>query len=116
MSTLKTLQSELEPWQARNFPGRPSWQPLLGMMEELGELSHSFLKRAQGIRTTEDHDAGIKDAVADVVVYLADFCNAEGIDLEKEIIDTWAQVRQRDWASDPANAGGVSVQQKEGGD
>jgi NTP pyrophosphatase (non-canonical NTP hydrolase) len=98
---LSTLQIDLEPWVAHNFGERPSWQPLLGLQEELGELSHAYLKRAQGIRTNEDHNAGIRDAVADLVIFLADFCNAEGIDLEREVALTWAKVSQRDWKKNP---------------
>lgn len=104
MKRLRTLQDELLSWQQHNFPHRPSWQPLLGLQEELGELSHAYLKRAQKIRTTENHTENIKDAVGDIVVYLADFCNAEGIDLEEAIFETWARVKQRDWRACPATA------------
>lgn len=95
--TLITVQTELRPWQEHNFPGRQPWEPLLGLVEEVGELSHSYLKRHQRIRIEEDHDARIKDAVADILVYLCDFCNAEKIDLQKTLRETWEKVRQRDW-------------------
>lgn len=97
--TLKVIQSELKPWQEHNFPGRPSWQPLLGVQEEVGELSHAFLKRAQNIRGSyEDHTADIEDAVADICIFLCDFCNAENIDLAAVLLDTWRDtVAKRDW-------------------
>jgi len=95
---LRRLQDELFVWVSHNFGFRPLWHPLLGMMEELGELSHAYLKREQGIRgTVEEHNAEIKDAVGDIVVYLADFCNAENIDLEETIRKTWSEVKKRDW-------------------
>lgn len=64
----------------------------------VGKLSHAFLKREQGIRgTKEEHDAAIKDAVADILIYLCDFCNCEKIDMLEELNKTWLQVSQRDW-------------------
>jgi NTP pyrophosphatase (non-canonical NTP hydrolase) len=74
--------------------------PLLGIMEEIGELSHHYLKRAQGIRMSEDHEEGIKDAVADIVIFLMDFCSANDIDLQSAIEDVWAVVKKRDWKTD----------------
>jgi NTP pyrophosphatase (non-canonical NTP hydrolase) len=89
----------LEAWSAHNFPGRTSVQPLLGVVEEVGELSHAYLKRQQGIRgTAEEHTAAVEDAVADIVIFLADFCNAEGIDLEATVERVWdTEVKPRDW-------------------
>ena len=101
---LRQLQDEQRPWVQHNFGNRPSWMPLLGVMEELGELAHAHLKRAQGIRTTEDHDAKARDAVGDIVVYLADYCSATGIDLERTVAEVWAEVKRRDWKADPAHA------------
>jgi NTP pyrophosphatase (non-canonical NTP hydrolase) len=101
--TLRQLQAELRPWQEHNFPGRESWQPLLGIQEEVGELSHAHLKEHQRIRgTPEEHQAEAKDAVADVVVFLADYCNARGWDFQQLLEETWAEVRKRDWQADRA--------------
>ena len=103
-STFKRLQAEIAIWEAHNFGDRPAWQPLLGLQEELGELSHAFLKRAQGIRgTPEKHTADIKDACADLIIFLCDFANAEGIDLETVVAETWAKVKERDWKKNPQN-------------
>jgi NTP pyrophosphatase (non-canonical NTP hydrolase) len=96
------LGVEVNRWATRNFGAdRPSNSILLGVMEELGELSHAYLKREQGIRTTEDHDAAIVDAVADIVIYLADFCAVEGIDLQHAVEETWGKVKLRDWKKNP---------------
>jgi len=106
-ASLRGIQQEQVEWVAHNFgTDRPAWHPLLGVQEEVGELSHAFLKRAQGIRVNEDHDAAIKDAVADIVIYLLDFCTAEGIDLQSVLAETWAQVKARDWKVAPES--GVS--------
>ena len=39
MRTLNILQEETSEWANRNFPDAKPYQPLLGAMEELGELS-----------------------------------------------------------------------------
>lgn len=102
--SLTQLQEELKPWQLHNFGNRPSWMPLLGACEEIGELAHAHLKQAQGIRgTPEEHIAKKKDAVCDAIVFLADYCNAEGIDLEATLAATWAEVKQRDFKKFPLN-------------
>ena len=94
------IQSELVEWQKHNFPNREVWHPLLGIGEEAGELYHAFLKRAQGIRGTKaEHDAAIKDVLADLYIFMADFANAEGIDLQKTIEQVWdGVVSRRDWS------------------
>lgn len=99
---MKNVQHELVEWSLHNFGDRPAWQPLLGLVEEVGELSHAYLKRAQGIRTNEDHNAQIRDAVGDILIYLLDFCNAEGVDAQQILDDTWEHVKKRDWKQDPA--------------
>ena len=94
---LDKLQEENATWVHKNFPGRPWYQPVLGLMEELGELSHSTLKREQKIRLDELHNAKIKDAIGDIVIYLLDFCNTEGVLLSDCINVAWNEVKDRDW-------------------
>ena len=109
MLTFRQLQDEQRPWVEHNFPGRSDYFPLLGAVEELGELAHAHLKGLQGIRgTAEEHAALAKDAVGDVIVFLADYCTARGFDLQEIMETTWAQVKKRDWRRDPLN-GGESV-------
>ena len=88
---------EVKPWAEHNFGEVPAWQPLVGLMEELGELSHAYLKREQGIRISENHDENIKDAVGDLFIFLCNFCNRSNIDLEHEILKAWGTVKQRDY-------------------
>ncbi len=101
--SIKLLQREQAAWAERNFGKTPSWQPLLGAVEELGELAHAHLKTAQKIRTEENHGAKKIDAIGDIVIYLVDYCTREGIDMEAAIAATWAQVRKRDWKKNPKN-------------
>jgi NTP pyrophosphatase (non-canonical NTP hydrolase) len=116
--TLAKLQDDQREWVRRNFGDRPYWHPLLGAVEELGELAHACLKGEQGIRgTVEEHDAKAKDAVADTIIYLADFCTARGYDLQQIVAETWARVKQRDWTvnKQTGGSGDLSLAQTERG-
>lgn len=102
---LTRLQVEVNEWTEKNFPNSVPHQPLLGLTEEVGELSHAHLKGEQGIRHTPEEVAAMKeDAVGDILVYLADYCNKSGIDIQTAIDRTWGKVKQRDWQADPINA------------
>lgn len=98
--TLSKLQMEMLVWQGHNFPDRQEHIPLLGVGEELGKLNHAFIKTAQGIRTNENHKEKMVDAVADLMIFLADFCNSQGIVMQEALDKTWSQVRLRDWQKD----------------
>lgn len=100
MSDLRMMQQEVSEWSTRNF-GDQSWtNPYMGMVEELGELSHALLKQQQGIRgTSEEHEEAAKDAVGDLMIFMLDFCGKRGWDAEQILADTWATVRLREWSS-----------------
>ena len=100
---LKKLQSEQIEWVEHNFGKRPTWMPLVGVMEELGELAHAYLKKEQGIRISENHEEKLKDAIGDIVIYLADFCTAHDFDLATIVKETWKTVKIRDWIKYPVN-------------
>jgi NTP pyrophosphatase (non-canonical NTP hydrolase) len=100
--TLKEMQTAHNEWARRNFGPTPPYRALLGAMEELGELAHAHLKEEQGIRgTTAKHEEDAKDAVADTVIYLIDYCNLRGWDFEALLMETWSRVSQRDWKKNP---------------
>lgn len=102
MLTFKQLQEEQKPWVEHNFPGRDDYYPLLGAIEEVGELSHAHLKGLQGIRLTPEEVLAKKaDAVADTVIYLSDYCTANGIDFQEAVETAWSHVKTRDWRKDP---------------
>lgn len=95
---IANLQIEISEWANRNFKDRLPHQPLLGIIEEVGELAHAHLKTEQGIRgTVEQHKLNKVDAVGDIFIYLADYCTLNNISLEIAIHDTWEKVKQRDW-------------------
>lgn len=104
--SLRTLQEEVQAWTSHNFPDAKPYQPLLGAVEEIGELAHAHLKAEQGIRGTgAEHQERKEDAIADAIIFLAHYCTLNGIDLQAAVARTWATVRQRDWQADPANGG-----------
>lgn len=102
--TLTELQAEVKQWVAANFP-KPHYpyRPILGAVEELGELAHAFLKKDQGVRVDENHDAAMTDAVGDIIIYLADFCNQTDRDLDDIVDQVWDKVSQRDWKKNPVS-------------
>lgn len=110
MTTLTQLQQEVEVWTNHNFDrdGHNSWSPLLGIVEEVGELCHAHLKQHQGIRGYDDPVKFLReseDAVGDALVYMADYCNEVGIDLQEALDATWSKVQKRDWVEDKALGG-----------
>jgi NTP pyrophosphatase (non-canonical NTP hydrolase) len=101
---LHQLQEEQKKWVKYNFPNRDKYYPLLGAVEELGELAHAHLKQLQGIRgTEEEHKLAKKDAVADAIIFLADYCSMNDIDLQEAVETTWNDVKKRDWIKYPKN-------------
>jgi NTP pyrophosphatase (non-canonical NTP hydrolase) len=96
------MQLEARAWRQKNFPEdtRTGVHQALGVCEEAGELAHHVLKDSQQIRGNE-HLAGIKDSVGDIVIYLSGLCDYYGIDLQSAVMDSWAQVKQRDWVKNP---------------
>lgn len=98
--SLNTIQEEQKIWAEKNFPNNPSYAPLLGVVEEVGELSHAYLKRLQNIRGTEDeHIAKMKDAIGDITIFLINFCNMENFNYQNIIKETWEEVQKRDWTN-----------------
>lgn len=107
--TLKEIQTEQVEWLKHNFPefgASKAYWALLGVVEEVGELSHSHLKREQGIRgTPEEHDENAKDAIGDIIIFLLAYCSAKGWDCEEIVNEVWGRVGKRDFQADPLNGG-----------
>lgn len=78
MKTFEEIKEELKPWVKHNFGDRESWQPLLGIIEELSELE--FAKTV--------HE--LKDAIGDTMIYVLDFCNSENISLEEVFTSSYS--------------------------
>jgi NTP pyrophosphatase (non-canonical NTP hydrolase) len=101
--TLREFQSQHQSWLDHNFPRQAPHQPLLGMVEELGELSHAHLKYEQSIRDYDETQFRSEaiDAIGDLMIYLASYCNTNRFDLQACLEHTWDRVRQRDWVEYP---------------
>jgi NTP pyrophosphatase (non-canonical NTP hydrolase) len=99
--TIAQIQSEHAEWLVRNFGvGNEvaDLEQFLGITEEVGELAHALLKGRQGIRgDAAKHEAGARDAVGDIFIFLSGFCVRKGWNLEQIINETWAEVSKRDW-------------------
>jgi len=99
---LRNQQLVTQIWRDKNFPGSGWEDQLIGMMEELGELSHALLKQKQKIRGEEEkHEADAKDAVGDLLIYLMGLCSVRDWDVEEILNDTVDQVLGRDWQANP---------------
>lgn len=100
--SLRELQRQHTIWERRNFPDCDLVQATLGVNEEAGELSHAVLKRIQKIRGDDaQHAADIRDACADIIIYLTSVADHEGFDLAEVVTETWEKVRARDWNANP---------------
>ena len=73
MISYTKLQQESKDWVVKNFGSRPKHQPLLGLTEEVGELMMAV------------ELAEVKDAVADIAIFLLDFCNVNEFNLDQII-------------------------------
>ena len=103
--SIRQLQGEQRRWAEHNFPQQEPVDGLLGMVEEIGELSHAFLKGKQRIRGMEDPAKvreAVVDAIGDTFIYMMSFCNTNQIDLQDCILETWKRVQQRDWQANPS--------------
>lgn len=76
MELFSEIQIEVGEWSSNNFPGQPDVNPLLGSIEEVGEL-------AECINFESTPSESELDAVGDILVYLADFCSIRGLDYQK---------------------------------
>lgn len=102
-SLVSNIQAEHKQWAEYNFGEISTAESLIGMSEELGELSHAYLKKRQNIRTNEDHEENMRDAIGDLLIYLLGFCNSKGYDASEILEKTWDSVKQRDWVNFPHN-------------
>lgn len=97
---LDWLQMNHSAWEHVNFPDSHGnvFHSLAGVTEELGELAHALLKDSQNIRgTAEEHDREGRDAVGDLLIYMAGLCNKKGWNMQRCVETAWAEVANRDW-------------------
>lgn len=93
-------QKELAEWQNRNFDKVSHEDCLIGVMEEVGELSHAILKHKQKIRGYHDESkfiAEAEDAISDTIVYLTQMATILGINLKESHENITSEVLKRNW-------------------
>jgi NTP pyrophosphatase (non-canonical NTP hydrolase) len=102
MEAMDRKQTEIHEWREANFPDANAGQQLLGVVEELGELSHHHLKQLQGIRGSDPyHEGEAQDAVGDLMIFLFGYCSYRGWNLSDCLHEAWAEVQKRDWIKNP---------------
>lgn len=112
---ISRLQQESQAWRVKNFGenedtslgNEQSVQQFLGMVEELGELSHVILKHGQGIRRMDPTTAAEleADALGDLFIFMLGYAARRQLDLEYIILKTWEKVSRRDWVANPDTGG-----------
>lgn len=100
MKALIEIYNEHGIWEAKNFPDSNAIDNVLGMIEETGELAHAILKRKQGIRVNENHDTEIRDAIADIALFLFGFVRKRYLRIEDVTKEASHYIRRRNWDSD----------------
>ncbi len=82
---LNDLQQDVAAWAARNFPDEKPHMPLLGVVEELGEMYEAT------------DAARLADAIGDVTIFAAHYCALNGLSLALAVADA-------ERVEDPADA------------
>lgn len=77
----QTLQKEVMAWNAKNFPHAQPHHPLLGIVEEIGELMEAQSAIAVGKMAAEQGNTAARDAIGDAVIFMAVFCGMAGFSL-----------------------------------
>ena len=106
MKLLCNLQDEVMAWVDYNFPGstQGDTMPLLGVMKKVGQLSDSHIRTNEPHKHDPEKARELKKAsIGDIVIYLADYCNQQGLDLDQCVEARWVEVRARDWKAFPKN-------------
>lgn len=104
MIDIKELQTKVRAWELYNFGKQKPYRPLLGIVEELGELSHAHLKAEQNIRQDRiDPKLKKMDALGDMFIYMLNYATHQDIDLDTAIEGAWENIKYRDWKKFPFN-------------
>lgn len=97
--TLEEIQQQVAAWSRSTFPDDTSDTKLKVLVGEVGELCEADAKEDQGILSPTDGHALVTDAVGDIVIALAGYCELWGLDLDACVSQAWAKVSQRDNAA-----------------
>lgn len=98
-------QAEIGAWSREQFGDQDSVNPLIGAQEELGEVAQITLKRRQGIREDEFTNQDLEIEVADVIIYLMDFCERNNVSMAHGLEEAQRKVLGRDFDSSITDTG-----------
>jgi NTP pyrophosphatase (non-canonical NTP hydrolase) len=107
---MDAFQTEVAQWATANFGdnnGYGAMAPMMGMVEEVGELYHVRLKAIQRIResarreSADAKDEEEADALGDILVYMLDYAARRGYRLSECFLLAWDSVKRRDWRANP---------------
>jgi len=104
--TLDEIQETSREWRRLNFPANTRDEQFMGMVEEIGEISHALLKNKQGIRGFDDpvkFESAVMDGLGDLIIFACGFADHLGITLSQAVALAWAEVQERDWITAPDN-------------
>lgn len=102
LDALTIVQEEHKKWKQHNFGEIEKWEPVFGMIEELGELAHTILKDKQRVREMDTNfRERISDAIGDLMIFTISFCNEYRLDACQVLNKTWNLVKKRDWKKYP---------------
>ena len=101
MIDLHGIQKQVGTWGKHNFPEAEALWCVLGLQEEVGELSSVYLKRLEKIRPDKATVGAEIDAIGDVMIFLLHLCELRGFDAELVLGETWREVQKRDWQKYP---------------
>ncbi|EGQ44328.1 MAG: MazG nucleotide pyrophosphohydrolase [Candidatus Nanosalina sp. J07AB43] len=91
-------QEAIYEWSLEQFGDQDPENPLIGAQEELGEVSRIVLKEKQSIRQDEEFaEEDLEVEVADVVIYLLDFCARNDVSLSEGLHEARTKVLDRDF-------------------
>ncbi len=101
LSTLPQLQSYIaRVVEERGFADESSRDILLLLVEEVGELAKAVRKHSElktDVADLEKRDVALE--LADILIYLIDLANAEGVDLADALVTKEELNRKRTWAA-----------------
>ncbi len=98
--TFHQIQSLSVSWSYKNFGNHygTGYRNLLGIVEEVGELSHAQLKGEQGIRHTPEEILQMKkDAIGDIIIFLCNYCDSQKLSLHECVNLAWNEIKDRNW-------------------
>lgn len=84
--TFDRWQERANVWVRRNFPNSGASEQFLGIVEEMGEYAVASAARYRAIQDGDDDakydaEAELSDAIGDICIYLANYCNFRDIEI-----------------------------------